>query len=145
MSIVYLRKKETGITYVYENQAFWDKTKQQSRSKRKLLGKLDPQTKEIIPTRPYRKHDRSSVQPMIPQPGPVPITQIRRSFYGASYLFDQIGKLTGVEADLKACFPDTYQKILSISYFLIMEDLCRVHCPDLSVLCQTEDAGGKTV
>jgi transposase len=59
---------------------------------------------------------------MISQPGPVPITQMRRSFYGASYLFDQIGKLTGVEADLKACFPGTYQKILSIAYFLILED-----------------------
>ncbi len=122
MPIVYLRNKETEITYVYENQAFWDKEKQQSRSKRKLIGKLDPETGEIIPTRTYRKHSISALQPMIPKPGPIPITQMHRSFYGASYLFDQIGKLTGVEADLKACFPDTYQRILSIAYFLILED-----------------------
>ncbi|MDD4663047.1 MAG: hypothetical protein PHD83_00080 [Caldisericia bacterium] len=115
MSLVYLRNKETAITYVYENQAFWDKEKQQSRSKRKLIGKLDPETGEVIPTRAYRKHAISALQSMIPKPGPVPITQTHRSFYGASYLLDQIGKITGVEADLKACFPDTYQRILSMS------------------------------
>ncbi|MFB6367954.1 transposase, partial [Paenibacillus elgii] len=53
---------------------------------------------------------------------PVPITSFQRSFYGATYLFDQIGQETGVEADLKACFPDSYKKILSIAYFLIVEE-----------------------
>ena len=121
MSTVYLHNKETGITYVYENQAFWDKTKQQSRSKRKLIGKLDPETREIVPTRTYTKQSFSGSSVQM-KPGPVPITQTRRSFYGASYLFNQIGKITGVEADLKACFPNTYQKILSIAYFLILEE-----------------------
>ena len=45
-----------------------------------------------------------------------------RVFYGATYLFDQIGELTGVRADLKVCFPDTYKQILSIAYYLILED-----------------------
>ena len=42
--------KRTGITYVYESESYWDKEKQQPRSKRKLIGKLDEQTGEIIPT-----------------------------------------------------------------------------------------------
>ncbi|THF80825.1 hypothetical protein E6C55_10100 [Cohnella fermenti] len=29
-----------------------------------------------------------------PKPGPIPITQMKRCFYGATYLFDEIGKLT---------------------------------------------------
>jgi transposase len=58
----------------------------------------------------------------IVKPGPVPMTQYRRSFYGATYLFEQIGEVTGVEADLRTCFPDTYKKILSIAYFLILEE-----------------------
>jgi hypothetical protein len=57
-----------------------------------------------------------------PKPGPVPMTKYQRSFYGATYLFDQIGTITGVEADLKACFPDIYKKLLSIAYFLILEE-----------------------
>jgi transposase len=37
-------------------------------------------------------------------------------------LFDQIGIETGITADLKACFPKTYKQILSVAYYLILED-----------------------
>lgn len=50
MGIVYQKDKRSGITYVYESKAFWDKEKKQSRSKRTLLGRLDEKTEEIIPT-----------------------------------------------------------------------------------------------
>lgn len=53
---------------------------------------------------------------------------VNRRFYGATYLFDCIGEKLGITEDLKICFPDTYKQILSISYFLILEDhnpLCR--------------------
>ena len=42
--------KRTGNTYVYESESYWDKEKQQPRSKRRLIGKLDEQTGEVIPT-----------------------------------------------------------------------------------------------
>ena len=42
--------KRTGITYVYESESYWDKEKQQPRSKRRLIGKLDEQTGEVVPT-----------------------------------------------------------------------------------------------
>jgi len=121
MGIVYQKSKKTGITYVYNNQAYWDKEKQQSRAKRTLIGKLDPNTGEIVPTRSYRKGTEQ--EQIIPKkPGPVAITRIRRDFYGASHLLDQVGEITGVEADLKACFPDRYRMILSIAYYLILEE-----------------------
>ncbi|TKB05469.1 transposase, partial [Desulforhopalus sp. IMCC35007] len=56
------------------------------------------------------------------KPGPVPITRQARSFYGATYLFDQLGEEVGVTEDLKSCFPETYRQILSIAYYLIVED-----------------------
>jgi len=87
MGIVYQKNRKTGITYVYNNQAYWDKEKQQSRAKRKLIGKLDPDTGEIVPTRSYRK-DTEQERNIPKRPGPVPITRIRRDFYGASYLLD---------------------------------------------------------
>lgn len=120
MKIVYQTNKETGITYAYQNEPYWDKEKQQSRAKRKLIGKLDPDTGEIVPTRPYKKREET---PQIEaKTGPVPITQVRRTFYGAGYLFDQIGKQTGVHDDLKAVFPEHYKQILSIAYYLILEE-----------------------
>ncbi|WP_139693990.1 IS1634 family transposase [Sporolactobacillus terrae] len=120
MGIVYQTNKKTGITYAYRNEPYWDKEKKQSRAKRKLIGKVDPDTGKIIPTRPYKKKEKVTSEQV--KPGPVPITQMRRTFYGASYLFDQIGKLTGVRDDLKACFPDTYKQILSVAYYLILEE-----------------------
>jgi transposase len=50
-SIVYQQNKKTGVVYAYENHPFWNSEKKQSRSTRKLLGKLDPATGNIVPTR----------------------------------------------------------------------------------------------
>jgi len=121
VATVFQTNKKTGITYAYENEAYWNKEKQQSRARRKLLGKVDPVTGGIIPTRSYRKKNEA-IETNLTKPGPVPITKVQRSFYGASYLFNQIGKQTGVEEDLKTCFPENYKKILSIAYYLILEE-----------------------
>ena len=51
MSQVKVTNKKSGITYVYESESYWDKEKKQPRNKRKLIGKIDPETGEIIPTR----------------------------------------------------------------------------------------------
>lgn len=120
VGIIYQKNKQTGITYAYYNEAYWDKEKKQSRAKRTLIGKVDPETGDIVPTRIYEKKEQMPDVPL--KPGPVPITKMTRSFYGATYLLDQIGEQTGITADLKACFPDTYQQILSIAYYLILEE-----------------------
>ena len=49
-SIIKKLNKKTGVTYVYESESYWDKEKKQPRSKRKLIGKIDEQTGEIVPT-----------------------------------------------------------------------------------------------
>ena len=50
MSIVKQYHKDTDTTYVYESTSYWDAEKGQSRSKRKVIGKVDPVTGEIVPT-----------------------------------------------------------------------------------------------
>ena len=126
-SIIKSLDKRTGITYVYESTSYWDKEKKQPRSKRVLIGKLDPETGETVPTdgRGNRRKQRLRQEQQVIKPakqGPVPAIRTERVFYGATYLFDQIGELTGIQDDLKACFPDTYKQILSIAYYLILED-----------------------
>ena len=122
MSYVNQLDKRSGITYVYESISYWDKEKKQPRSKRKLVGRLDPETGDIIPTdgRGKRRNQKNLDNPA--KRGPVPVTKTERLFYGATYLFDQIGVETGITADLKACFPKTYKQILSVAYYLILED-----------------------
>jgi len=119
-AIVYQTNKTTGITYAYESESYWDKEKQQSRARRKCIGKIDPATGQIVPTRKQKRNvvDHGSNS----KPGPVAITHTARYFYGATYLFDKIGELIGITSDLKHCFPDTHQQIQSIAYYLILED-----------------------
>ena len=50
MSIVYNKDKRSGITYAYESKSYWDKEKKQSRAKRTLIGRVDPETGEITKT-----------------------------------------------------------------------------------------------
>ncbi len=49
-SIIKKLNKQTGVTYVYESESYWDKEKKQPRSRRKLIGKIDEEIGEIVPT-----------------------------------------------------------------------------------------------
>ena len=122
MAIVKQYDKRSGNTYVYESASYWDKEKKQPRSRRKLIGRLDPETGNVVPTDGRGKR-RAQMHPDNPaKRGPVPVVRTERLFFGATYLFDQIGAVTGITADLKACFPRTYKQILSVAYYLILED-----------------------
>lgn len=50
MAIVKQYHKDSDTTYVYESTSYWDAEKGQSRSKRKVIGKVDPVTGEVVPT-----------------------------------------------------------------------------------------------
>jgi len=111
-AIVYQTDKRSGITYAYQSVSYWDKEKQQSRSKRTLIGRLDTETGEIVPTDGRGRKDKEVSLPA--KRGPVPTKETARSFYGATYLLDAIGEKLGMIDDLKQCFPNTYRRILSI-------------------------------
>lgn len=52
-------KQKRDVTHVYESQSKWDPEKKQSKSTRKLIGKIDPKTGKIIQTGPRgRKKSR---------------------------------------------------------------------------------------
>ena len=119
-SIVFQKDKRSGITYAYESTSYWDKEKKQSRAKRSLIGRLDKETGKVVPTDGRRRKKKDEQLPA--SPGPVPATRTARFFYGATYLFDAIGEKLGIIEDLKKCFPKTFKHILSIAYYLILED-----------------------
>ncbi len=103
--------KRTDITYIYESVARWDKVKKCSVAKRTLIGKIDKETGEIIPTDGRNRKSKN-----------IPHFSQGRSFYGATYLLDKIAEKIGLANDLKLCFPENHLQILSIVYFLILED-----------------------
>jgi hypothetical protein len=107
MGLVNQFDKRTGITYVYESTSHWDKEKQQSRSTRKIVGRLDPETGEIVPTG-----------------GNVPAELSGgRLYVGATWLLEQISEKTGVARDLRSAFgDDRANAVLSLAMFLCCED-----------------------
>lgn len=50
MAIVKVHNKARNITYVYESVSYWDKDLKQPRSHRKLIGRIDPATGNVVPT-----------------------------------------------------------------------------------------------
>ena len=122
MAMVKQLDKRSGITYVYESVSYWDREKKQPRSKRTLIGRLNPITGEIVPTDGRGKRRAQKEADPIVRKGPVPVARTSRLFFGATYLLDQIGEVTGLTADLKTCFPNTYKQIQSIAYYLVLED-----------------------
>ena len=50
-SIIYQTNRKTGAKYAYSQESYWDKSKGQPRSRRTYLGRVDPETGEIIPNR----------------------------------------------------------------------------------------------
>ncbi len=122
MAIVKQYDKRSGITYAYEAIYHWDKEKQQSRSKRKLIGRVDPETGDVVPTDGRCRQDK----PLTPKPpakrGPKQFLTSKHLYYGATYLFETFSEELGLTADLRACFPDVYRQLLSIAFYLILED-----------------------
>jgi hypothetical protein len=121
MGTVFQYDKRAGITYAYHSIARWDPEKKQARAKRTLIGRLDVQTGEIVPTN-GRRRKALQAEETVPKPGPVPASETSRRFYGATYLLDAIGEKLGLTEDLKKCFPEKYKQILSLAYYLVLEN-----------------------
>ena len=107
-----------GVSYVYEDHPYWDPSKKQIRHKREYIGKQGSRG-EFVPNKTYAAQQK--LEAVAVQENILSIPVARRSYHGATYLLDILGDRTGVTADLKACFPEDYMKILSIAYYLVLE------------------------
>jgi hypothetical protein len=91
-----------GTTYVYRATGYWDKDKQQARQKRVCIGKKDPATVKIIPS-------KSQIRPRDSRD------------YGNYFLLNAIAEDTGLTRCLQENFPDTWQKILTCAFYEVSE------------------------
>ena len=122
MSIVTQTDKRTGITYAYDTTYYWDKEKQQSRSKRICVGKIDPETGDIVPTKGRAKKGSKPTSGKPAKTKPKPFVETRHLYYGATYLLNEFANELGLAAGLRQCFPETYKQLLSVAFYLILED-----------------------
>jgi len=105
-----------GVHYVYEDYPYWDKTTKQNRHKRVYIGKLG-QDGEFLPNKHYLSQQSKIDEKETEVPDILPV---KRFYYGATHLLDEIGSSMGIEEDLRICFPDHYQMILSLAYYLVL-------------------------
>jgi hypothetical protein len=85
VAIIHQKDKRSGITYAYESISYWDREKQRSRSKRRLIGRIDEQTGNIVPTRgTNRRGPQETVS--APRPGPVPHVDVAQERLSARRL-----------------------------------------------------------
>lgn len=66
MAIIKQFDIRSGITYVYDSKSYYDKEKKCSRAKRALIGKIDPDTGEMIPTDGRNKGAKSKPDSVSP-------------------------------------------------------------------------------
>ena len=109
-----------GTEYVYEEiDTHWVADKKYGTRKRKYIGKMVDGL--FVPNKNYLLQKALDAGKHTDQERSK-LSAFRRSFCGATWLFEQIGCTLGITDDLKVCFPDTWKQILSIAYYLILED-----------------------
>jgi len=109
-----------GREYVYEYKSVWNKEKQRSEPKRKYLGRMIEG--EFVPNKKYLlRQELEKEKEQSTKRGPVPTTECKRLFSGATYLLNQIGDALGIDADLKSCFPSIHKELRSLAFYLALE------------------------
>lgn len=109
-----------GTMYAYIDKPYWNAGKKRGDHKRNYIGK-------IVDGRfvAYKKHQMElqleSKQSNL-SPGPVAAEHCTRLFYGATYLLDLISEKAGMADDLKSCFGQCSSEMLSIAYYLVLEE-----------------------
>jgi hypothetical protein len=109
--------KKTGITYVYESVSYWDKELKQPRNKRVCIGKIDPQTGELVTSKK-----------IIPTPGESSAITARAKVVGPTNVLNLFDKQLKITKLLKRCCPSHYEKIKAMAYYLVIKGGALCHC-----------------
>ena len=108
-------KKPNGTTYVYKIiDDYWSKEHKQMRNKQVCIGKLDPETGELIPSKRLDKM-------------PPPATTASTTVIGPTLVLEKVVRDIGLEVALKQAFPNSWKQILTLSYFLVCKGDPLVH------------------
>ena len=110
-SIAYHKNKKTGAVYAYSVKSYWDKEKKAPRNKQVCLGRVDPDTKEIIPSKRRKK--------VVERAAAAPGVTVTSRVAGPFLLLEKLTQEHGLEALLEKCFPEDHQLILSLIYYIV--------------------------
>lgn len=104
----YHTNKKTGVTYVYEAKSVWDKEKKQPRNKQICIGKLNREG-EFMPSKRLDPE-----QAAVRDPAVTADTKI----VGPAVLLDRIVADLKLDKVLRMAFPEVWQQILCMAYYI---------------------------
>ena len=110
-SITHHQDKKTGAVYRYSVESYWDKEKQAPRNKQVYLGKVNPETGELMPSR-SKDNTNENTEPT----GGVSATS---RVAGPFLLLDQLSRKHRLYKLIDKCFKGDSGLIMSLVFFLV--------------------------
>ena len=114
-TIVYQENPKTHVKYAYESVSYWDKDKKAPRSKRRYLGRVDPETGEIIESR--RNREKQEAEPAAEESGPEVqrlMEELEKKDAEISTLKDALRELTSRHEETARVLKEVMALILSV-------------------------------
>lgn len=119
--IIRLKNKKSGVVYLYEDHAFWNKEKKRGEHKRKCIGHIDAQGNIV-----YNSYYQSKMKVTVAESDEPVVT--KTVLMGQNLVINSIVKDSGVGASLKeALGAEDADKVLQLAGFSLCEGkaLCR--------------------
>lgn len=112
-------RKQSGVTYVYELlEEYWDKDKKQMRNRQRCIGKLDPDTGKLIPSKRLGPHAAPAMDPAI---------TAHTTVSGPALILRKIDEEIGLSKILKKACPDHWAEILSLAWYVLSTGKALAH------------------
>jgi hypothetical protein len=129
-----ITKRIKGHQYLYESVSYRDDGGR-PRTKRKYIGKIDPDTGTHVYTKDYIERLKAEgkyteVDANIKRYSDNDIRQSKILEYGASYLYRQIAEEIGLYRILQEAMPNTWKEVFAVACYLISSEDPVMYCSD---------------
>src|SRR6266849_1359182 len=116
--------KNTGVTYIYESTSYWNKKLKKPRNKQVCIGKLD-ENGEFVLSKRLRKGENEQRQHGVDKE---PASTASAQIVGPAMILDKVEENLGLSSLLKSCFPASYQQIITMAQYLVIDGGALTHC-----------------
>jgi transposase len=131
-------------TYIYESESFRDE-KGKPQTRKTPIGKIDLKTGQPVYRPEYLERVQGTdKQPNISDKQSYSVDDIKQSQileYGVFNLFNRISEQIGIGTVAKDVFPDLWESILSLAFFIVATGEPAMYCEDWLVKNESYDCG----
>ncbi len=109
-----------NVTYAYIDIPFWNAEKACKDQKRKYLGQVVDGI--FVPNKKLKKDNLKAETPILSSAEAKLLCDPKKHFYGAVYLLEKISNSLDLSRDLDACFGEDAFDILSLAFYLVLQE-----------------------